>query len=211
MADSTTRWWLIRHAPVHAEGRLYGQQDLGADVTASANAAALAAVLPERPAWLTTPLQRTHQTARAIAAHLAAPPSPTVEADFAEQHFGLWQGRTPQELMRDDAAAWRQFWQRPGTTRPPGGESFADVVARVAPALERHAAAHGDGDVVAVVHGGTVRAALAVALELPPERALAFVVDTWSLTRLDRIPGGGVDGGPSWRIVSVNERPTTGR
>ena len=54
------------------------------------------------------------------------------------------------------------------------------------------------GDVVLVVHSGTIRAALAVALELTPEQALRFAVEPLSLTRIDRVAGG-------WRVVGVND------
>jgi alpha-ribazole phosphatase len=40
---------------------------------------------------------------------------------------------------------------------------------------------------VVVAHAGTIRAALALALELRPERGLAFVVDPLSVTRIDRL------------------------
>jgi alpha-ribazole phosphatase len=36
-----------------------------------------------------------------------------------------------------------------------------------------------------------------LALELPPERALRFVIDPPSLTRLDRLDN-------AWRVVAVN-------
>jgi len=53
------------------------------------------------------------------------------------------------------------------------------------------------GDVIVVAHAGTIRAALALALELSPDRALSFVIDPLSLTRLDRLDDG-------WRVVTVN-------
>jgi alpha-ribazole phosphatase len=51
--------------------------------------------------------------------------------------------------------------------------------------------------VILVVHSGTVRAALAIALDLPPEVALRFAIDPLSLTRIDRVANG-------WRVVGVN-------
>jgi alpha-ribazole phosphatase len=54
-----------------------------------------------------------------------------------------------------------------------------------------------EGDIVLIVHSGTIRAALAIALDLPAERALSFVVDPLSLTRVDRLED-------SWRIICVN-------
>jgi alpha-ribazole phosphatase len=49
------------------------------------------------------------------------------------------------------------------------------------------------------VHSGTIRAVLAIALDLSPDAALRFVIDPLSLTRIDRLEGG-------WRVVAVNRR-----
>jgi alpha-ribazole phosphatase len=70
--------------------------------------------------------------------------------------------------------------------------------------VERLTARFAARDVVAVAHGGTIRAALAQALALPAERALGFVIDTCSLTRLDHVAP--ADGPAQWRIVGVNLR-----
>jgi len=40
-------------------------------------------------------------------------------------------------------------------------------------------------------YGGTIRAALALALDLHPEAALAFTIENCSITRVDRIDGAG--------------------
>lgn len=46
------------------------------------------------------------------------------------------------------------------------------------------------GDVVLVVRSGTIRAVLAVALDLASDGALRFVIDPLSLTRIDRLTNG---------------------
>ena len=48
-----------------------------------------------------------------------------------------------------------------------------------------------------VVHSGTIRAALAIALDTGGENALHFAIDPLSLTRIDRL-------GDNWRINTVN-------
>src|SRR3546814_13426658 len=68
---------------------------------------------------------------------------------------------------------------------PPGGESFATLSGRVAAAIETLTRQHAGRDIVCIGHGGTIRAALAHALAVPPEQALSFAIDTCSLTRLD--------------------------
>jgi broad specificity phosphatase PhoE len=74
---------------------------------------------------------------------------------------------------------------------------------RVQRAIHRHTATHAGRDIVAVTHGGTIRAALALALGLMPGGALGFSVDNLSLTRLDHIAG--PDGAGAWRVVGVNQ------
>ena len=205
MTHIVTRWWWVRHAPViGVNGRIYGQDDLDADCSDAARFRALAANLPKEAIWIASHLKRTHQTMAAICAARGIPHlSPIVVDDIAEQHFGDWQGLTYAELEARRDGAYHRFWHAPAIERPPNGESFADVVARVERAVTRLSAAHVGQDIIAVAHGGTIRAALAAALSLDPERALGFEVNTLSITRLDLIDGPGE--GAQWRIHCVNK------
>jgi alpha-ribazole phosphatase len=115
--------------------------------------------------------------------------------NFREQDFGTWTGRRHNDLVAELGDAYREFWKSPADNRPPGGESFADQIARANAGL----AALPAGDVVLVVHSGTIRAVLAIALDLEPDSALRFVIDPLSLTRIDRLQDG-------WRVVAVNQR-----
>ena len=203
-----TRWWFVRHAPViGVNGRVYGQDDIEADCGDEAQFKHLAGLLPHDAVWLVSHLKRTHQTASAIFAARVTEilPAPIITSELAEQHFGDWQGMSYTDLEALRGAAYLRFWHSPASERPPGGESFEDVVARVAGAMERITAEHAGRDIVAVVHGGTIRAALAVALGIEPERALGFAVDTCSVTRMDHLEGG--TEGAAWRIVAVNQHP----
>ena len=210
---TVTRWWWIRHAPVTGHGdRIYGQDDLPADCSDSVPFAVLAEQLPADAVWVTSQLRRAQQTAAALHAALriragaagGEPAAMLVEPDFAEQHFGEWQGLTRDELHRQRDGEWHRFWLAPAHEAPPGGESFAQVVERVAVAMRRLTVAHRGRDIIAIAHGGSIRGALALALGLDPERALAFVIDNCSLTRLDHIDDGR-DGG--WRVTAVNASP----
>jgi broad specificity phosphatase PhoE len=204
-----TRWWWIRHAPVRDGGRIYGQRDLGCDCGDAPVFAALARTLPRQAVWLTSNLLRTHQTAAAIRAAMAADDAgapPLAVAAFAEQHFGDWQGLDRREFHAGRGANRHHVWLAPADERAPGGESFADLVLRVGPAIERLSAELAGRDIVAVAHGGTIKAALAVALRLDPEAALSFAIDNCSLTRIDRLPHAGV---ARWRVSHVNRHPWT--
>ena len=151
-------------------------------------------------------MRRTHQTAGAIQRAGGYPTtSPIIAPELAEQHFGDWQGLTFAELEARRDGAYHRFWHAPASERPPNGESFNDVVARVAAAIQRYTGDHPGTDIVAVAHGGTIRAALAVTLGIDPERALGFEIDTCSITRIDHIEG--VSEGSSWRVATVNQHP----
>ncbi len=201
---TTTTWWWVRHAPVaEMTGLLYGQMDLAADVSDAAAFAALAARLPEDALWITSPLRRTRQTFDAIRAARGEKAEPDlVEPDFIEQGFGDWQGLSYDQIRAQTDPA---LWASPGTAEPPGGESFATVIERVAPAIERLSAAHAGRHIVAVAHGGSIRAALAAALELTPDKALALVIDNLSLCRLEAIPDPTIP--LAWRVHYVNDLP----
>ncbi len=207
MTDApVTRWWWVRHAPVpNPDGRIYGARDVQCDTSDTAAFTALAATLPAGAVWLTSNLSRTRETAAAIAAAGLSGPEPVAEPDLDEQDFGQWQGTTWAEFHAAADPVRQAFWRAPARTAPPGGESFADLMARVGPAVHRLTEAHAGRDIVAVTHGGTIRAALALALGLDPEHALAVVVDTLSLTRIDHMAGGFLHGrGEAWRVAGVN-------
>lgn len=199
-----TSWWWVRHAPVTGhDGRMYGASDVPADVSDTAAFAGLAARLPRDAVWVTSHLQRARRTAEAIAAAGLAMPEPLIEADLGEQNFGDWQGRRyvdlETEVAGDDV---HNFWFAVADYRPPGGESFVDVVARVRATIERLTAAHRGRHIVAVAHGGSIRAALVHALDLDPNRGLAISTDNLSITRLDHVEG--PEKGGNWRLAFTN-------
>jgi broad specificity phosphatase PhoE len=207
MSQTVTRWWWIRHAPVvGAKGRIYGQDDLEADCSHLPTFRRLADALPYPALWLASHLRRTHQTLGAIQQAAGRKPiEPIVTADLAEQHFGDWQGLTYAELECQRDGAYHRFWHAPASERPPNGESFDDVVRRVEAAIGRFTREHAGRDIVAISHGGAIRAALAATLAIEPERALGFEIDTCSITRIDHIDGAAE--GAAWRVVAVNQHP----
>lgn len=205
--SAATRWWWVRHAPVPGRtGNLYGQSDVDCDVSHLAAIGACAALLPADAALVTSPLRRARQTLDAILAGRDKPsPAPIVEPRFAEQNFGRWQGHTWSEIETEDAAEYARFWQDPTGTAPPGGESFADQIARTRAGIAALNTRLSGRDIVCVAHGGTIRAAIAVALGLSSAAAMAFTVDNLSLTRLDWLAEGILRGhAGQWRIAGIN-------
>ena len=204
-----TRWWWIRHAPVPDGGRIYGQSDLDCDCNDDEIFRILARELPRDATWVTSNLVRTRQTAAAILkadeGRRFAGVEPVAIPDFAEQHLGDWQGQERKAFYLARKVGTHTLWFAPADERPPGGESFTDLMQRVVPAIERLNSEHPGKDIIAVTHGGTIRAAIGFALGLSPQACLSFSTDNCSLTRLDHLTAGGGTG--LWRVVCVNHRP----
>jgi alpha-ribazole phosphatase len=187
--NAATNLWLIRHAPVDGPRGVIHGPDAPADTSDAVTFAALKAKLPPNARTVCSPARRTWETAIALGL------DPAREAAFREQDFGAWTGRRHNDLVAEVGDAYREFWKSPASNAPPGGESFVDQIFRATTGLASLPA----GDAVLVVHSGTIRAVLAIALDLAPDAALRFVIDPLSLTRIDRLENG-------WRVVAVNQR-----
>ena len=182
-----TNLWLVRHAPVDGPRGVIHAPEAPANLGDSAAIAALRRQLPAGAPVYASPARRTLETAHALGL------TPIAEPAFREQNFGAWTGRRHDDLKAEYGQAYDEFWRSPASSRPPDGESFTEQVERVRLGLRTLPS----GNVIIVAHSGTVRAALVIALEIPANSGLVFVIDPLSLTRVDRLARG-------WRVVAVN-------
>jgi alpha-ribazole phosphatase len=203
---TATRWWWVRHAPVRNDGgNIYGQKDMDCDCSDGVVFNAVSKILPRNATWVSSNLKRTHQTAAAIwAAGFPKPDAMPHEADFAEQHLGDWQGMNRAAFFASLPANVGINWFAPIDEPSPNGESFMDLYNRVQRGIARVGAEHAGKDIIAVAHGGTIKAAIGIALNNQPERGLAFTIDNCSVTRLDHLAS---DNHAGWRIPMVNQQP----
>jgi broad specificity phosphatase PhoE len=192
------------------QGRIYGQADFPADCSNQSVFQSLAGLLPADAVWITSNLKRTHQTADAIQAVMTEVAADRViEPDIAEQHFGEWQGLTFDELYKLRGDEHFTFWISPASEVPPGGESFVEVVSRVGRAVQRLTDRFAGRQIVAVAHGGSIRAAMAHALAIDAERVLSFSIGNCSVTQMDHIhdPDSVDQDKQGWRVNIVNLMP----
>jgi broad specificity phosphatase PhoE len=175
----------------NAKGLLLGRLDPPLNergrTQAEALARAFAAGAP--PATITSsPLCRTRETAEAIGA--ACGVEVEVDGRLVEVDYGVWDGHPFGALPAEMVRRWRAD---PHFT-PEGGESLADVRARVAGCasdLLARAAVAGT-PVVAVSHVSPIKAAVLWALDLPDTFSWRLRLDTASITRITPGPDGPV-------------------
>ena len=165
---STVKLWCVRHAPVAVAGICYGHADVPLRVDARDAAFAIrraldAAGVALREVWC-SPAARTRTVAEILAAESGA--SLHVDPRIAELAMGEWEGRPFAEIEQTDAARFARWMEAWRTEAPPGGETLASLVARVAAWLDERRVAEGACDdarhVLAVTHAGVIRAIRAV-------------------------------------------------
>jgi broad specificity phosphatase PhoE len=177
--------YYVRHGETewNAEGRLQGHLDSQLTAAGCAQADRSAGILRELIErdgrtfqdfdYVASPLGRAQTTMRRLRAALGLDPaSYRVDARLAEVSYGRWDGFTyPELLLREQdglAARERDKWN----FAPPGGESYADLLARVRAWHESVVR-----DSVVVAHGGTARALMVHLGVATPEKALAGFIE----------------------------------
>ena len=113
--------------------------------------------------------------------------------ELREICLGDWQGLGKEEVEERYPGQLERRGADLAGYRPPGGESFADLSARVLPALDRLARsvlAAGSRLALVVAHGGVNRAILCAALGLPLAQALRLPQDYAHLNILVWRPDG---------------------
>ncbi len=187
---------LIRHGsaePTH--GRCIGHTDVALSpageeairrLASAWHAERATTMLPSPARIVASDLTRAWASAQVMAAVWGT--GLDAEPRLREMHFGEWENRGWTELEASDGdrlAAWMRAWV---TTASPGGESFQDLIDRVASWCAEFRRAGQDsmsgGTSVTVAHAGSIRALLCHLLGWPPARAFDIRVDPARITGL---------------------------
>lgn len=203
------RLLVVRHGETewNQERRLQGRQDIGLGEVGRAQATALAPTIArEAPGYVaTSALRRTHETADALGVRVDRH-----DARLDEASLGNWEGEFSADIREADEAAYRAW--RAGDHRPPGGEGFEELTARVVAGiadavLAATGAAGGSGagtvcqaeprPLLVITHGGPARAFLQAVVGLAPARTVpshpaslsVYDVDDAALRRSDHPAG----------------------
>jgi alpha-ribazole phosphatase len=191
-----TRLFWVRHGPTHAR-TMVGWTDLPADLSDRAAIARLDAFLPRGALILSSDLSRAVATADALG---TGRDRLTHDPDLREIHFGAWEDRRHDEVSAESPDHIRSFWETPGDIRPPGGESWNDLSARIARATDRLLSDHQGRDIVVVAHFGAILAALQRARACTTTEVFAHRIEPLSVTTL-------AAGRDAWTCGPVGHQP----
>jgi broad specificity phosphatase PhoE len=172
--------YYIRHGETawNAEGKLQGTQDIPLNDLGrrqAANSGAILAGLFSRDgrsettlAFITSPLGRARTTMELVRSRLNLPPHQyAIDDRLREIGYGNWEGSTLVQMQASDPVVFARRQADKWTVPPPGGETYAEVQARVTDWYNGLTA-----DTVAVAHGGTARALMvALGFETPNSAA----------------------------------------
>jgi broad specificity phosphatase PhoE len=167
--------WLVRHGETEwsRNGKHTSVTDLpltdAGEEVARALAARLAGVAFERV--LTSPRLRARRTAE-----LAGFPDAEVDDDLVEWAYGDYEGRTTADI-RETVPGW-SVW----THESPGGETAAEVAARLDRVVE--AARGAEGRTLVFAHSHSLRALAARWLGLDVSEGRLLVLDTATVSML---------------------------
>jgi alpha-ribazole phosphatase len=189
-----TRLFWVRHGPTHAKG-LVGWADLPADLSDTARIARLDAHLPKPAMLVSSDLTRAAATADMLAGHRTRLPH---DPALRELHFGDWDLQSPDDI--EDQARYRAFWDHPGEVRPPSGETWPELAARVDAATDALIATHPGADLVIVAHLGVILTQLQRALDLTTTEAFSHNIAPLSVTELHHVPSG-------WHVEGIDHAP----
>ena len=142
-------------------------------------------------------IARAWETATIIGEVLQLPVQPLT--DFREINDGLWAGRTPTELDDLYPDHMSEYRAAPATTQRLQGESYAQVQQRMWTGFMALAERHAQQTVVAVSHGGAIRALVCALLEAPLEHWKRLWIENGAFVEIVAHSDG------YWRIMRLND------
>ncbi|MGA1083650.1 MAG: histidine phosphatase family protein [Burkholderiaceae bacterium] len=175
--SKTFELWLCRHGETdwNAIRRIQGQLDVPLNALGQAQAKKLAQALAHHDfdEVVSSPLDRAQQTALPLAQAVSLPV--TLNAAFAERHFGDLQGRSFDDMASIDPEAAAHWQARTPDFCPVGGESLLMLRDRVQAGLgelAQRALSSGATRVICFTHGGVLDMVYRIAqgIDISPPR-----------------------------------------
>jgi broad specificity phosphatase PhoE len=175
-----TELWLLRHGQTdwNLEGRFQGQSDVPLNAEGILQAENLAEkLMREKPfaAIFSSDLQRAFRTAKIIAKNSGL--KVQIDHRLREVCQGEWEGM----LFQDVVSTYRHNWEdrrvNPEAAHPPGGESVAEVTARMSEAADDITRQYPGSRVLVVSHGLALATLVCTARKIPLSQVYSHILN----------------------------------
>ena len=190
-----SRLCLVRHGETdwNLEGRYQGQSNVPLNGNGLLQARELAQSLRgyQFAALYTSDMDRARQTAAALAEEFKLVSKE--DARLREIHQGEWEGQLAEVIKQRYSELWDNRFTDPENVRPPGGESVAEVAARISAALDEIARAHPEGNVLVVSHGLSIATAVCRINGTPLSRVYEWIPENADPVWIDWHPRGALN------------------
>lgn len=162
---TTTVIDLLRHGDVEGGRKYRGQLD---DPLSELGWEQLRTATTNKQHWqhiITSPLKRCAEFAHELSQTHSLPIQ--IEPEFKEVSFGLWEGKTAEQLLNSEEKRIKEYWDDPINTTPPQGENLLDfekrIIARWKSMLDEYQGQH----ILLISHAGVMRIILCHILGMP--------------------------------------------
>lgn len=181
------RIFLIRHGETlwNKETRYQGQLDIPLSKEGEQQAWKLANVFREEKieAIYSSDLTRAINTAKII--NKFHNKKVAITPLLRELCFGKWEGKTYEELMKEEKDEYTKWLDNPFCLQPPGGESLSELINRVDYILSEMARSHkGNKNILVVTHGGPIKAVISAILGINTEAFFKIKIGNASITEI---------------------------
>jgi alpha-ribazole phosphatase/probable phosphoglycerate mutase len=120
-----------------------------------------------------SPLQRAHTTAQIASGTTVVKDDRLIEADF-----GMWEGKTKEEFLAENAQLWTNWMNDPANNRAGGiGETGAEIVQRVDDFFQSLQKQYSSGNLLVAAHNGVNRLYLSHKLGMPLSNYRRFFME----------------------------------
>ena len=149
---------LLRHGDVEGGRKYRGQLD---DPLSELGWQQLRSSTNKKQDWqyiITSPLKRCAAFAEELAQAHELPLN--TKNEFQEISFGLWEGKTAEELLSTEAEYIKEYWNNPIKTTPPQGENLLEFEKRIINAWKNVLTEFQGKHVLLISHAGVMRVIL---------------------------------------------------
>ena len=195
MSEAPTMIYFVRHGEtiLTPDRKFSGSGPINPELTAAgigqAQLVGIAAIKLGIEILISSPLQRTKQTATSIS--MTTGIEIVYDKTWYECDFGVWDGMSIEEVKSAYPREYQQ-WVASPSYAPPGGESYEALGWRVDEAIDNLVAKYPGKKVLVVTHNGVIKQAIRLALSAPAESIFHVDVSPCSISSISVWPSDGL-------------------